>query len=234
MKSEIQNPRAETVKPATILIVDDHPDARRLLALLLAREGYRLLLAPDGPEALRIAESTPDLSLAILDVMMPGMDGLEVCRRLRARGEGAYVPIILATALTDEAHLVAGLQAGADDYVTKPFSHPELLARIRTALRLKRAMDQLLEARELGAVAAMQITLAHEINNPLTIVQGNLELLLGSCGTEGATPHRLKAALDACLRIRELVRQLVELKRVTTTTYIGSTRMLDLSGKKSE
>ncbi len=88
--------------PATILVVDDHADARRLLALLLKSQGYRTLLAQDGPEALRLAEETPDLSLVILDVMMPGMDGLEVCRRLRARPGDAYVPIILATALSDE------------------------------------------------------------------------------------------------------------------------------------
>jgi len=215
--------------PATILIVDDHADARRLLALLLKSEGYRTLLAQDGPEALRLAEETPDLALVILDVMMPGMDGLEVCRRLRARPSDAYVPIILATALNDEEHLVRGLAAGADDYVAKPFSHIELLARVRTALRLKAALDQLVAARELAAVAAMQVTLAHEINNPLAIAQGNVELALDAAGGQEPLHRRLRAAYDGCSRIRQIVQQLVELKRVHTTTYLGPIRMLDLA-----
>ncbi|HUT35283.1 MAG TPA: response regulator [Planctomycetota bacterium] len=222
-------PNAEPTEPqATILIVDDHPDARRLLALLLRTEGHRLLLAQEGQEALRIADSTPDLSLIILDVMMPGMDGLEVCRQFRARPRNVHVPIILVTALSEEEHLARGLAAGADDYVTKPIRHTELLARVRAALRLKRALDQLIGTRQLAAITAMQVTLAHEINNPLTIAQGNLELVLSTCGTEGPTPPRLRAALDACVRIRQLVQQLVELKRVATTSYVGSERMLDL------
>ena len=231
---------------ATILAVDDHPEALRLLALLLRPEGHRILTAENGQEALRVAEATPGLSLILLDVMMPGMDGLEVCRQFRARRREIYVPIILATALSEDEHLVAGLAAGADDYVTKPIRHPELLARVRAALRLKRAHDQLEAARELAAVAAMQVTLAHEINNPLTIVLGNLELALngprGGQDAQGSHLHlahsrhvrnedvtpRLRAAYDACVRIRELVAQLAELRKVATTTYVGSVRMLDL------
>jgi DNA-binding response OmpR family regulator len=211
----------------TILIVDDNPEARRLLALLLKPEGYRLLMARDGDEALAIAEQVPDLSLVILDVMMPGKDGLEVCRRLRGRQGDRYVPIILATALDENIHLAQGLAAGADDYVAKPFNQPELLARIRTALRLKRALDGLLEARELATAAAMTVTLGHEINNPLAVVMGNLQLVLNHGVPDEQTRRKLQAARDAAERIQQLLQRLANMKKVVTTTYLGEVRMLD-------
>ena len=214
---------------ASILIVDDSPDAHRLLTLLLRPEGHRLLIARDGQEALRIAQQVPELALVLLDVMMPGIDGLEVCRRLRSRTAPGYLPIILATALTDEAHVVEGLAAGADDYVTKPIHRTEVLARVRAALRLKQATDELLEARELAAIGAMAVTLGHEINNPLTIVLGNLELVLRSPGMQNTTRAKLQAALDSANRIRDLVKRLVRVDKIVTTSYLGIVDMLDLA-----
>jgi len=214
--------------PASILIADDNADARRLLSVLLRPEGHRLLVACDGREALRIAERAPDLALILLDVMMPGLDGLEVCRRLRARETDHYVPIILATALHEASDLAEGLAAGADDYVTKPLVQAEVLARVRAALRLKRTTDELLEARALAAVGALAVTLGHEINNPLTTVVGNLELTLQAGGLDERTHRRLQAAHVASLRIHELVQRLVNIQRVVTTQYIDSIKMLDI------
>jgi len=229
----LDSPPAPTQE--TILVVDDHPEARRLLGLLLACEQHRILYAADGPTALAIAEAEADLSLIILDIMMPGMDGLEVCRRIRAAQRERHVPIILATALTEEEQLAEGLAAGADDYVTKPIRHTELLARVRAALRLRQAHEQLADAKELAAIAAMQVTLAHEINNPLTIALGNLELALRGLGDVNGQLHaRLQAAFDACARIRRIVQQLAELKTVATTTYLGPIRMLDLGHPPTE
>ena len=121
-------------QPATILLVDDLAANRETLAEMLVADGYRLAEAADGPTALRLAvEAPPDLVL--LDVMMPGMDGLEVCRRLRADARLAEVPVIMVTALNDEALRLAGLEAGADDFVSKPFKPDVLLARSRAVLR---------------------------------------------------------------------------------------------------
>jgi PAS domain S-box-containing protein len=124
-------------QPATILIVDDIVSNRETLRELLEAEDYRLVEAADGATALRLAaEATPDLVL--LDVIMPGLDGYEVCRRLRADPRLAEVPVIIVTALDDQASRLAGLEAGADDFVTCPFNRTELRARVRSVTRLNR------------------------------------------------------------------------------------------------
>src|SRR3712207_5374461 len=115
----------------TVLVVEDESTLAAALRYNLERDGFRCLLAADGARALELAQSErPDLLL--LDLMLPGIDGIEVCRRLRAR---STVPIIMLTARVEEVDRVVGLEVGADDYVTKPFSMRELLARVRATLR---------------------------------------------------------------------------------------------------
>src|SRR2546425_3097828 len=117
-----------------ILVVEDEPDIRGLIVLHLAREGFRCRTAKSGGEALREARAAlPDL--IVLDLMLPELDGLEVCRRLRADAVTAAIPIIMLTAKADEVDRVVGLEMGADDYVVKPFSPKELVARVRAVLR---------------------------------------------------------------------------------------------------
>jgi DNA-binding response OmpR family regulator len=114
-----------------VLVVDDDAKTVELVRLYLTRDGYKVITASDGNEALRIArEARPDL--IVLDLMLPGCDGVEVCRTLRQESE---VPIIMLTARTTEDDKLAGLEVGADDYVTKPFSPKELAARVRAVLR---------------------------------------------------------------------------------------------------
>jgi len=115
-----------------ILIAEDDPRLRSLLERALRESGYTVDAYADGAEALFAAE-TESYDLLALDVMMPGVDGVEICRRLRAAGSG--VPILVLTALDGLGHRVDGLDAGADDYLTKPFHLPELLARVRALLR---------------------------------------------------------------------------------------------------
>ncbi len=123
--------------PTTILIVDDQISAREVLRGALTGQGYNLIFAAGGQEALKKAATvTPDLIL--LDVMMPEMDGFEVCRKIRAHEKLAEVPVILITALDDHDSRVQGLEAGADDFVSKPFDHTELRARVTTITRLNR------------------------------------------------------------------------------------------------
>ena len=131
-------------RPLKILIVDDEKDIVDLVAYNLEKEGYETLKALDGEKALQLVRTkTPDL--VVLDLMLPGIQGLEVCKRIRKVPETAAIPIIMLTAKGEEIDKVLGLEVGADDYITKPFSVKELLARVKAVLRrseARRAADQ--------------------------------------------------------------------------------------------
>jgi phosphate regulon transcriptional regulator PhoB len=120
-----------------VLVVEDEPDIRNLIVLHLSRDGYRCRTAATGAEALHEARAQPP-DLIVLDLMLPELDGLEVCRRLRADPATAALPIIMLTAKADEVDRIVGLELGADDYVVKPFSPKELVARVRAVLRRMR------------------------------------------------------------------------------------------------
>jgi putative two-component system response regulator len=136
----------------TVLVVEDDPSNRALLTALLERAGYRAITASDGPSGLAAAlEIAPDLVL--LDVGLPGMDGLEICRRLRATPRTVTLPVVLLTGRTSVDDVVAGLDAGADDFLAKPFHEAELLARLRSARRLALVVAEMESAQ--GVVAAL-------------------------------------------------------------------------------
>jgi signal transduction histidine kinase len=145
---------------STVLIVDDDPTARETLLAILEGEGYELQQAKDGVQALQMLKQIqPDLIL--LDVMMPALDGFEVCRRIRATPASAEVPIILLTALDDRDALLRGIESGADDFLTKPPDRQELLARVRTITRLNRYRT-LIEQRENIRRMAERVVAAQE------------------------------------------------------------------------
>jgi len=161
-----------------VLVVDDEPTVREVVSRYLELGGYRVAVAGDGQEALRLALSTqapPDL--VVLDLMLPGMDGLEVCRRLRA---SAPIPIVMLTARGHEADRIVGLELGADDYVVKPFSPRELVARIRSVLRRARGDP----AAQQGRVYAGDVMIdpatreAEVAGRPVALTAREFELLL--------------------------------------------------------
>src|SRR3989338_1021074 len=127
--------------PARILIVDDAPSSVRLLAAKLSKEYYDALTAANGDEALKAVERD-DPDLVLLDVMMPGMDGFDVCRRIKSNPRTTHIPVVMVTALGGREDRIRGLDAGADDFLTKPVSDVTLFARIRSLIRLKRTLEQ--------------------------------------------------------------------------------------------
>lgn len=120
--------------PTQVLVVEDEADISALVKHYLEKEGYRVLVVPDGAKGLAEAERRkPDL--LILDLMLPGIDGLEVCKKIRGRSETASIPVLMLTAKGEESDKIIGLELGADDYLTKPFSPRELVARVKALLR---------------------------------------------------------------------------------------------------
>ncbi len=140
-----------------VLIAEDDPISRVLLSRLLVKSGYEVVATANGSEAWEVLRKEGAPRLAVLDWMMPGMDGLAVCQRVRARSGGAYTYILLLTSKDATPDLVEGLESGADDYLTKPLNPEELKARLRAGLRILRLEDQLVAARE-----EMQVKATHD------------------------------------------------------------------------
>jgi DNA-binding response OmpR family regulator len=147
---------------STILLVDDDEAVRKVLGFPLERDGYDVIQAADGEEALRRFEQTP-VDLVVLDIMLPRLDGLEVCRQMRV--QSTSVPIIMLTARDDELDKVLGLELGADDYITKPFSIREFRSRVRALLRRARAPrhDPADGAAQVIAIEGLTIDLSRRI-----------------------------------------------------------------------
>jgi two-component system sensor histidine kinase/response regulator len=168
--------RIEAQRPSpTILLIDDEPSLLAGLKFRLEANGYRVATAPDGHTALAALEKIcPDLIVS--DIMMPGMDGFEVCQRLKADARWRHIPVILLTALGSREALVRGLDSGADDFLRKPVEALELRARVRSMLRIKKQFD------ELEAVLRLREDLAdmvvHDMRSPLTAIIGFSQLLL--------------------------------------------------------
>lgn len=155
------------VEPQTkILVVDDEPKNRKLLEALLTPRSYHVLMAENGREALeQVQTQQPDLIL--LDVMMPIMDGFEVCQILKDNAETRLIPVVIMTALGDVEHRIRGIQAGADDFLTKPVNRDELMARIHTSLRLKQTVEH--------KVSRLQSAQAHLSKFVPQVVQRRIE-----------------------------------------------------------
>ena len=162
--------------PATILLVEDEPAIQELLAVSLTRAGYHVLRAGDAEAAQKLVrEALPDLIL--LDWMLPGMSGIELARRLRAEERTRAVPLIMLTARSDEQDKITGLETGADDYITKPFSPRELAARIKAVLR-RRAPQVTEDAVEIGSLRLDPAT--HRVtcgNQPIALGPTEFRLL---------------------------------------------------------
>lgn len=186
--------------PETILIVDDTPANISVLVDALADTGHQLLVAEDGEDALeQTTHTAPDLIL--LDVMMPGIDGYETCRRLKARADMRDIPVIFMTALHDTAEKVKAFAAGAVDYITKPIQHEEALARIQAHITLRRLRREL--ERELAIKERFMRIAAHDLRNPLCLIliSGEMARRKGGAGPLGEYLENIDSSARQMRRI---------------------------------
>jgi signal transduction histidine kinase len=213
-------------KKSKILIVDDAVDTVELLRKRFHSEGYDTAEANDGEEALqKVEQYHPDL--IVLDVMMPKLDGYEVCRRLKADENTKYVPVLMLTAKGEIENKVKGLEIGADDYLPKPFDYKELSARVKSLLSIKEAREKLVEEEKSEAMEKMMDEVAHEIRNPLASIGGFAKRVYDKL--PGGDPNKkyMEMIMDDVLKLEDMVKQLIELKTVAIC-YLESTDINDV------
>ncbi|MFZ5917876.1 MAG: response regulator [Chloroflexota bacterium] len=217
--------------PRRILIVEDDPELAAAEQNILQDEGYEVLHALDGVLALEVL-SHEAVDLVLLDVNMPRMNGHELCRRLRQNPDTAHLNILMVTALGSIEETIAGLEAGADDYLPKPFEVPELLARVRAQLRLRALQERLVGMEKRATITQMIITLSHEINNPLTSILWHAQLAQEKVSQSSASVESCRRALDVILnearRIERVIGQLQDLQQPVVTEYLPGIQMIDL------
>jgi len=210
-----------------ILVVDDDESTTFILRKRLERAGYQVAVAANMDEGLKALDERP-FDLVLSDVMMPQASGMEFCRRIRACGRLRHIPVILVSARDEVESIVAGLDAGADDYLPKPFNPEELLARVRTQLRIKDLQEQLLEAEQQKVVGQLAGAAAHEINQPLTILMGYAEMLLKMVEGEPELAGRVKAILQSADEIAGVVKRIQRLRGYRTKPYVDQSHIVDL------
>lgn len=195
---------------AKILIVDDNADNLELLSVRLRNSGYQTLEASDGEQALTMVSEEPDLIL--LDVMMPKLDGLEVCRRLKSDDKTKMIPVIMLTAKSDVPAKIKGFDTGADDYVGKPFDPPELMARIRSLLNQRLIQKKRATQDKLGALGQMAEGVAHEVRNPMVAIGGFARRIRDKLPSDSPLREYAGHIITEVERLEKMVEEIVEFK----------------------
>ena len=218
-----------------VLVVDDQKDNVFVLKDRLQREGYEILEAYDGETCIKIAKSeNPDIVL--LDVMMPGMSGFEVCKVLSTSEKTKLIPIILVTALTEAEDLEEGFQVGAFDYIKKPFNRIELIARVKAALRFSESQKVMLEFEKVKTFSATVSTANHEIKQPLTLINLSTAAVNRELGRDELNKEVIQKRIgfieDATRDIITVLDQLSSIKTPVLTDWVNDVKLIDLSDVK--
>lgn len=214
-----------------ILIAEDEPVSRCLLCSFLEKEGYEVVATGSGQEAWDVLQRAIPPRLALLDWMMPEIDGLEICKRLRAPGERAYTFILLLTSRDTKVDLIRGFEAGADDYLTKPFDPEELKARLRAGLRILKLEDQLVAARE-----EMRFKATHDTLTTVWNRAGVLDIFkreLARSRREGSSIAVMLADLDHFKGVNDTHGHLTgdQVLQEAVLRLVGSVRSYDIVGR---
>lgn len=225
----------------TVLVVDDDERNIRLILLMLSKDDYHILSATGGAEAIEmVAENEPDIIL--LDIMMPGIDGFEVCKRLKADNQNKHIPVIMVTALQDREHKMRAMEAGADDFISKPIDQTELLIRVKSLLRLKRYHDQLKTSfDELSQKNCMLEELeeqkefltrmiVHDMRNPLNAINMSTELMLKLERSDCDKFQRLLGTCkSSCIDLEQMIQNILDIRMMEEQKLELSRKSIDFS-----
>jgi phosphoserine phosphatase RsbU/P len=210
-----------------ILIAEDNMTTRRILETILIKWNYEVISACDGNDAWEKLQEKDPPKLIILDWMMPGINGVEICRRLRRINHDEPMYIILLTARDEKNDIVEGLGAGADDYISKPFDTEELRARIDVGRRVVELQKALLEKEKLQVIFEMTGAICHELTQPMQAISGNSELMLMSIPKDNPLYRNIKTIKEQVDRMGTITRKLKKVTRYRTKNYINS-KIIDL------
>ena len=218
-----------------VLLADDDELMRELIAAVIEAHGHAVESFADG-EAVWAAFAAAPAALVVLDWQMPRADGLEVCRRIRSHADGAPTYLIVVTARSGSDNLDAVLDAGADDYLSKPVSPEDIVARLRIAERRmeiaaarRTAESELQRARYLAGVGELSLAIQHEINNPLAALLANSSLVSSGILSPEESAASLKAVDEQARRIAAVVRRLNQIEAPQSVEYVKGQRMVDLA-----
>ena len=214
-----------------ILCVDDEPLNISLLQAILLPRGYEVVIAANGQEALdKISAGRIDLCL--LDVMMPGMDGFEVCRSIKSDERYRNIPVVMITSYSDKDNRIKGIEAGAEDFISKPFDHAEVLARIKRLLYVKQLSDKL-EAANIE-LEAFNYSVSHDLRSPLTVITGYVQLVseVYGSGLNAECKSYLHKVQEGAMRMGRLIDTMLNFSSVSRTLLHHA--KVDLTGIASD
>lgn len=229
-----------------ILVADDDPDIRAIISSCIAMLDMEVFEAADGNEAVNIA-NTVDIDLAVLDYMMPGRDGIEVCKIIKSHETGSYIPVILLTARDALNDKVKAFKEGIDDYLTKPFNYEELQARVKVQLRLrelnlnlktkneelKKAQTKIIEQERQLLATQFAGTTSHNLGQPLSAIMLNCHMLEKLPAEDKRYQQALAAIKSDTKRMAEIIEKLKAVDANHTSQYYGQTAVLDVDSKES-
>jgi len=220
-----------------ILVAEDNSTSRFILERTLTKWGHTIVSAADGIETWEKLKADDTPKLAILDWMMPGLDGIEICRRLRQIDAAVATYVILLTAKNDKKDIIRGLNAGADDYIVKPYDYDELRARIDVGRRVIELRKTLAEKEKMQGVLEMAGAICHELNQPLMAISGYSELLLMDLPEDKFQHKSIKKIKEQVDRVGNITKKLMCITRYKTKNYLNK-NIIDInaaiSNKKSK
>lgn len=211
----------------SILVVEDEPITCKIIVSILSDAGYIIRTAANGRECLEsLKQLQPDVIL--MDIMMPEMDGLETCRRIKADTELDNIPVVFVTGSTDDHTLEAAFNAGGRDYIRKPINRIELLARLRLMRDLQQTHQKRMEAEKLNGVLETAGGVCHKLNQPLQYVLGAIQIMMMDLAPESKIYPQLDAVREKIEHMGEITRKLAEITRYRTKAHAGGQHILDI------